>query len=183
MPAREDHRHGPERHPQGVRRPRHVHLSPQAVDAPDHRPVRLLRAGTAELEHHLHLGIPHARGGIDGGGGDRAHAEPRHRLCRGGAGGRPVGRRLRSAGLLLFRVPYGLLRRGGQVPCGAPDVGPHHARPLSREGSALAGVEVPYPDRRGDADRATASEQHRSDHARGVERRPRRHPVAAHECI
>ena len=36
-------RHGAERHPQGVHRARDVHLPAQAVDAADHRPVRLLQ--------------------------------------------------------------------------------------------------------------------------------------------
>ena len=43
-------RHRPERHPQGVRRPRELHLPAAAVDAADHRPVRLLRGAAAELE-------------------------------------------------------------------------------------------------------------------------------------
>ena len=38
--ARRDH---PERHPQGVRRPRHLHLPAPPVDAADHRHLRLLR--------------------------------------------------------------------------------------------------------------------------------------------
>ena len=36
-------RHDPERHPQGVRRPRHVDLAAAAVDAPDRRHDRVLR--------------------------------------------------------------------------------------------------------------------------------------------
>ena len=37
-------RNDPERHPQGVRGARHLHLSPAPVDAPGHRHVRVLRA-------------------------------------------------------------------------------------------------------------------------------------------
>src|SRR5216110_3482276 len=46
-------RHRPERHPQGVHRPRELHLPASAVDAADDRPLRLLRGTTAELEHDL----------------------------------------------------------------------------------------------------------------------------------
>ena len=42
--ASTDRRHGPERHPEGVRGARHLHLPAAAVDAPHHRPVRVLRA-------------------------------------------------------------------------------------------------------------------------------------------
>ena len=41
--GREDRRDDPERHPQGVRRPRHLHLPAAAVDADHHRHLRLLR--------------------------------------------------------------------------------------------------------------------------------------------
>ena len=49
--VREAARHDPERHPQGVHRPRELHLPARGVDAADHRPLRLLqgeraRAGT-----------------------------------------------------------------------------------------------------------------------------------------
>ena len=56
-------RHHPERHPQGVRRPRHLHLPAGAVDAADHRHLRLLPRAAAPMEHHLDLGLPHPRSG------------------------------------------------------------------------------------------------------------------------
>ena len=80
--------HGPERHPQGVHRARHVHLPARAVAAADHRHVRLLREEGAEVEHDLHQRLPHPRGRLDGGAGDRLHARRRHRLRRGGADAR-----------------------------------------------------------------------------------------------
>ena len=43
-PARALCGHDPERHPQGVHRARHVHLSAAPVAAPDHRHLRLLHA-------------------------------------------------------------------------------------------------------------------------------------------
>ena len=75
-------RHGPERHPQGVRRARELHLPAAAVDAADDRPVRLLRRAAAELEHDLDLRVPHPRGRLDRGAGDRVHARERDRLLR-----------------------------------------------------------------------------------------------------
>ena len=43
--------YGAERHPQGVHRARDVHLSAQAIDAPDHRSVRLLQDQCSPVEH------------------------------------------------------------------------------------------------------------------------------------
>ena len=77
-------RHHPKRHPQGVRRPRHLHLPAAPFDAPDHRHLRLLPGEPAQLEHHLHLGLSHPRSRIDRGAGDRLHAGQRHCLRGGG---------------------------------------------------------------------------------------------------
>ena len=44
-------RHHPERHPEGVRRPGHLHLPAAPVDAAHHRHLRLLRRAPAQLEH------------------------------------------------------------------------------------------------------------------------------------
>ena len=91
----------------------------------------------AQLEHDLDLRLPHARGGVDRGRGDRVHAEPRHRVRRGRAGGRPGGRRFRPAALVLLRLPHGLLRGGREVSRRAPDVGAHHARPVQRRATRV----------------------------------------------
>src|SRR6266545_8291748 len=45
----------PERHPQGVHRPRDVHLPAQAVAAADLRHVLLLPVRDPQMEHDLHL--------------------------------------------------------------------------------------------------------------------------------
>ena len=73
-------RHGAERHPQGVHRPRELHLPAAAVDAADDRPVRVLRRADPALEHDLDLRVPHPRGRIDGGAGARVHGRQRDRL-------------------------------------------------------------------------------------------------------
>ena len=78
-----DQRHRAERHPQGVRGARHLHLPAGAVDAADHRPVRLLRRAHPALEHDLDQRLPHARGRLDGRPGDRVHAGRRDRLRAG----------------------------------------------------------------------------------------------------
>src|SRR5512142_2145302 len=46
-------RHDPERHPEGVRRPRDLHLPAARLASDRHRHLRLLRARAAELEHDL----------------------------------------------------------------------------------------------------------------------------------
>ena len=78
-------RHDPERHPQGVRRARHLHLSAARVAADRDRHLRVLRARAAELEHDLDQRLPHPRGRIDGGAGGGVHVRQRDRLRRGGA--------------------------------------------------------------------------------------------------
>ena len=70
-------RDDPERHPQGVHRARDVHLPGGAAPAADHRHLRVLQRRGAALEHHLHLRLPHPRGGGDGGAGGRLHLRQR----------------------------------------------------------------------------------------------------------
>ena len=82
-------RDDPERHPQGVHRPRHVDLPAAAVDAPRDRHLRVRAARAAPLEHDLDLRLPHARGRGDGRPGARLHARRRDRLRRGGRRPRP----------------------------------------------------------------------------------------------
>ena len=72
--------HDPERHPQGVHRARHLHLSAARVAADRHRHLRVLRARAAELEHDLDQRLSHPRSGIDGGAGGGVHVRQRDRL-------------------------------------------------------------------------------------------------------
>ncbi len=55
--ARRDH---PERHPQGVHGPQHLHLPAAAVDADHLRHLRVHVAADAEVQLHLDLRLPHA---------------------------------------------------------------------------------------------------------------------------
>ena len=91
-------RHDPERHLEGVRGARHVHLPAATVDAPRRRHLRLLRQGDDAVEHDLDLGLSHPRSRFDRGPRDRLHARQRHRLRRGRARRRPGAGRLRARG-------------------------------------------------------------------------------------
>ena len=76
--------HGSERHPQGVHRPRHVHLSAAPVAAHRHRHLRVLRTRAAAVEHDLDQRLSHPRGRIDRGAGGRVHVRERGRVRAGG---------------------------------------------------------------------------------------------------
>ncbi len=105
-------RHDSERHPEGVHRARHLHLSAAPFAAHRHRHLRVVRARAAELEHDLDQRLPHPRGGIDGRAGSRVHARERDRLRRGGARRRPRRRPARPAAVVLLRRAQRLPRRG-----------------------------------------------------------------------
>ncbi len=176
-------RHHPERHPQGVRGPRHVHLPAAAVDAAGHRHLRVLRAAAAALEHHQHQRLPHPRGGRDRAAGDRVHPVQRHRLRAGRHRRRAGGRRLRAAAQLLLQRQQRLLRGGRQVPRRSHHLGGGDARALRRPRPAQPGAALPRPDQRGHAHRAAADQQRRARRHPGARRRVRRHAVAAHQQL
>ena len=176
-------RHRPERHPQGVLRPRELHLSAAALDAADDRPLRLRERAAAEVEHDLDLRLPHPRGGLDGGPGARLHARERDRLRAGGRRRRALAGRVRRAALLLLQRAQPLLPGGGEVPCGPAAVGRDHARPFRRDEPEGAGAALPRPDRRLDADRAAAGEQHRPRRDPSALRGRRRRTVDPHERV
>ena len=109
-------RHDPERRAQGVHRPRHLHLPAPPVAAPGRRHVRLLPSRAAQVEHDLHLRLPHGRGRRHPGAGDRVHAGQRQGIRAGGHGVRTGNRRLRPPALLLLRGADHAARGGRQVP-------------------------------------------------------------------
>jgi hypothetical protein len=102
-------RHDPERHPQGVRRARHLHLPAAAIDAARDRHLRLLRRASSELEHDLDLRLSHARGGMFGRAGDRLHPRQCDRLPAGSGASGARRRSGRAANELLLRLPQQLL--------------------------------------------------------------------------
>ena len=128
----------PERHPQGVRGPRDVHLSAATVDAARHRHLRVLRGAAAPLEHDQHQRVPHPRGGRDRAAGDRLHAEQRDRVRAGGDRRRARRRRLRAAAELLLQRQQRFLRGGRQVPRGTRALGGGDARALRRARASAA---------------------------------------------
>ena len=71
--ARRDH---PERHPQGVHGPQHLHLSARAEHADRRRHHRVHGAAHAEVQLDLDLRLPHAGGGRDRGAGARRSPSP-----------------------------------------------------------------------------------------------------------
>ena len=72
--------HDPERHPQGVHGPQHLHLSARALDADHLRHLRLHLAEHAEVQLDLDFRLSHAGSGRDAGPGARLHAGRRRRI-------------------------------------------------------------------------------------------------------
>ena len=177
-------RHGAERHPQGVRRARELHLPAEAVDAADDRPVRVLRRADPELEHDLDLRLPHPRG--------RERRRCRSSRSRSRTGSRTA-RRRSTAGLspdefgerlsFFFNAHNDFFVEVGEVPRGAAALVADHERAFRRDEPEGARAAVPRADRRLDAHRAAAGEQHRPRRDPGVRGGVRRNAVAAHERV
>ena len=72
--------HHPERHPQGVHGPQHLHLPARALDAHHRRHLPLLVGAHAEVQLHLDLRLPHAGSGRHGGPRAGLHAGRRPRI-------------------------------------------------------------------------------------------------------
>ena len=172
-------RHDSERHPEGIRRARHLHLPAAAVAADRDGHLRVLRARAAELEHDLDQRLPHPRGGLDGGPGGRVHVRERDRLRAGGGRRRARRQQLRPAALVLLQRAQRLPRGGREVPRRAAAVGADHARPVRRDEPARAAAALPHADGRQHADRAAARQQHRPRRAAGAGGGAGRHAVAA----
>ena len=134
-----------------------------------------------QLEHDLDLGLPHPRGRLDRRPGDRVHARERPRVLPRGRRGGALARRLRRAPLLLLQRPQRLLPGGGEVPGRAAAVGEALARAARRDEPAGARAPLPCPDRRVDADRPAAGEQHRAGRDPGALGGLRRRAVDPHE--
>ncbi len=85
-PAGRALRHHPERHPQGVHGPQHLHLSARAVDADRGRHHRVHGQAHAEVQLDLDLRLPHAGGGRDAGARAGVHAGRRQGVREDRAG-------------------------------------------------------------------------------------------------
>ena len=77
----------PERHPQGVHGPQHLHLSAAAVDADHLGHLRLHVGEDAEVQLDLHFRLPHAGSRRDRRPGTGLHPGRRGRVPRAGIGG------------------------------------------------------------------------------------------------
>ncbi len=114
----------PERHPQGVHGPQHVHLPAGAVDAHRQRHHRAHQPAHAALQLDLDQRLPHAGGRRDGGPGAGVHHRRRPRVRARGARQGSRHRRLRAAALVLLRHRHELLHGSREAARGAPAYGP-----------------------------------------------------------
>ena len=125
--------HDPERHPQGVHRARHLHLSAAPFAAHRHRHLRVVRRASC-------------RTGTRSRSAGTTSARPDRRRCRKWRSRSPTrsptsrrrappawtSNRLGPAPVVLLRRAQRLPRGDRQVPRRAPALGAHHARPLRR---------------------------------------------------
>ncbi len=177
--ARRDH---PERHPQRVHGPQHLHLSARTehADRRRHHPVH--GATHAEVQLDLDLRLPHARGGRDRGAGARFHACRRPGVRAHRVGARARRRRVRGPPLVLLRDRHELLHGGREAARGAPPVVADHDRPRSAE-ARLEDAAHALPDVGRVAHRAGPVQQRRAHRLRGARRGARRHAEPAHQQL
>ena len=98
--------------------------------------IAVHRRGDAALALDLDLRLPHPRGRLDRRRGAGVHARQRVRLRRAGDAGRPAGRRVRAAAVVLLQRPHRLLRGDRQVPRRPADLGALDARALRRQAAS-----------------------------------------------
>ncbi len=178
-PAVRDH---PERHPQGVHGPEHLHLPAGALHADRRRHHRLHGRRDAPVQLDLDLRLPHAGGGGHARAGAGVHHRRRHGVRAGGHGDRPRHRRLRPPPELLLLHRAELLRRDRQAAGRPPAVGPGHEGP-GRQEPQVDDAAHPLPDLGRVAHRAGPVQQRRAHRVRGHVGGARRHPVAAHQRL
>ena len=130
-------RHGAERHPQGVHRPRHLDLPGRAVDPAGRRHHRVLRRARAEVQPGLGVRLPHPRIRRDAGAGDGLRLLHRQGLRRRRDRARPAGRRVRRAAVVQLQHLRQPLRAGVQVPRRARPVGEDHEGAVRRREARL----------------------------------------------
>ena len=178
----------PERHHQGVPRPRHLRLPARPLDAPDRRHGRVHGQRDPEVEPDQRLQLPPAGGRGDAGPGGRLRPLHRDRRARRGQGARPGRRRGLPQGLrphLVLRQRRRPLHRGARE--AARDdaaVGADRPRALRRHRAEAAAAALRRPGQLARADRVPAREQRAADRARGARRddgprRPRPRDPAA----
>ena len=121
--ARAAHRDHPERHPQRVHGPQHLHLPAAAVDADHLRHLRVHLAGDAEVQLDLHLRLPHPGGRGHRRPGAGLHPRRRRRVPARRHRRGPGRRRVRAAAVVLLGDRHELLHGGREAAGGAAAVG------------------------------------------------------------
>ena len=161
-------RDDPERHPQGVHGPQHLHLSARAIAADRRRHPRLHRRAHAEVQFDLGLRLSHAGSRGDGRSRARLHARRRPRICPqpAVAAGLAVDA-FAPRHLVLLRHRHELLHGGREAARGAPPVGEADEGALRAEGRAFAVAPHALPDLGLVARGAGRLQQRRAHHDRG----------------
>ena len=174
------HGDDPERHPQGVHGPQHLHLPAAAEHADHQRHLRLHLAEDAAVQLDLDLRLPHPGGRGDGRPRARLHAGRRRRVHPRRPRRGPDHRRVRAAAELLLGHRDELLHGGRQDARGPRAVGPA-GQPVRAAEPQVAVAAHAQPDLRLVADRAGRLQQRAAHLHRGDGRDPGPHPVAAHQ--
>ena len=136
-----------------------------------------------QVEHHLHLRLPHPRGRLHRRAGSRLHPRRRHRLRRSRHRRRPRRRRLRPAPRFFFNAHNNFFEEVAKFRAARRLWAKIMKDALRRQRPALPDAPLPHPDRRLHPHRPAARQQHRARHHPGPGRRPRRHPVAPHQLL
>ena len=116
-------RHAPERHLEGVPGAEGVRVPAASVDASGPRCDRVHGGGDAEVAFDLDLGLPHPRGGLDGGARAGVHVGERVRVCGAGVAGGVGGGCVRATVVVLLQRAHRLLRGDREVSGGAAHLG------------------------------------------------------------
>ena len=170
----------PERHPQGVHGPQHVHLRPRTVDADRRRHLQVLLGTDAAVQLHLDQRVSHAGSGSDGRPRARVHARRWARVHPDRAGSRTGHRRLRAAPQLLLGDRHAPLHGDRQAAGGPGAVGAPRAR-LRPEEPEVDGAADALADVGVEPHRAGRVQQRHAHVRRGDGRRARPHAIAAHQ--
>ena len=178
--AGEAERDHPERHPQGVHGPQHLHLPADPLYADHLRHLRLHQREDAEVQFHFDLRLSHAGSRGDGGPGAGLHpgrwraVHPRRHGCRAGRGP------LRAAPVVLLGDRHELLHGGRQDAGRAPALGQAGEGVRGKVGQVPVPAH-PLPDLGLVADGTGRVQQCDPHLCGGARRHPRPYPVAAHQ--
>ena len=175
--------HRAKRLAQGVSRAEDVRASASRRLPDDDGRRRVLHAQRPQLEHDLHIRLPHPRGGLDGGAGGGLHARAGDGLRGGRNAARPLARRVRPAPFVLLRRAHGLLRGGRQTARRPPPLGADYERALRRDRPARDALPLSLANARLHAHPRGAAQQSDPRLDAGAGRRARRNAVAARQRL